>query len=606
MKLANALSAFLFFVCLLPAQVDDGSKFSPLSQITRQNVNQLSVAWTFHSEDMYKGNRGGLRGKASAFETVPVYAVGTLYITTAFGRVIALAAETGKQIWAFDPHIDQRAGYGDFANRGVTLWRDTKTGKRALFLATIDARLFAIDAATGQPLQSFASDGHIDLTKGLRIPVREASEYEETSAPAVIGDIVVVGSGIADNNRVDMPSGEVRAFDARSGKLLWTFDPLPGSRAGAANAWSHITPDPSTGLVFVPTGSASPDYFGGLRKGDNRHANSVVAIEAKTGKVRWAFQTVHHDLWDYDVAAAPALITAKGRPAVAVASKTGNLFVLDRLTGKPVFGVEERPVPKSDVEGEEAAATQPFPILPAHLGPERMEAWGMTKEDRRWCEDTISQLRYEGIFTPPSLRGSLLFPGNIGGMAWGGVAFDPTSATLYVPWNKLAAVARLVPRDQVKSAAAERPEWETSPQNGTPFGMQRTMLVTPKFVPCVAPPWGSLAAIDANTGKLKWDVPAGYIPWLGEHKEWGSPMLGGPLVTAGGLLFLGATFDPWLKAFDTANGNEIWRGKLPTSARATPMTFASPGGKQFVVIAAGGHDLPGNDQSDSLVAFAIP
>jgi quinoprotein glucose dehydrogenase len=597
----------LFFVCMLPltAQVNDGAKYSPLRSVNRGNVAGLTVAWTFHTGDLYAGAKGGLRGKQSAFETTPLFADNTLFITTPFGRVIALEPETGKQKWAFDPRVNKQAGWGDFANRGVATWVDA-AGKRRIFVATIDARLFALDALTGLPLPGFANDGHYDLTKGLRLPVQEASEYEETSAPAVIGNVIVVGSAIADNGRTDMPSGEVRGFDVRTGKLLWTFDPMPGTRTGAANAWSALTPDPEHGLVFVPTGSPSPDYYGGERKGSNEYANSVVALEAKTGKVVWAFQTVHHDLWDYDVASQPALITVKGRPALAVGSKSGNLFLLDRLTGKPVFGVEERPVPKSDIPGEIASGTQPFPLLPAHLGPVRPEVWGPTEEEKAWCAGEISKLRYDGMFTPPSLQGSLLFPGNIGGMAWGGLAFDRTSATLFVPYNRLAAVARLVPRADLGKAAKERPDWETAPQLGTPYGMQRTFLLSPKGSPCTAPPFGMLAAIDANTGALKWETPTGFIPWKGEHAEWGSPSLGGPLVTAGGLLFLGATFDPFLKAFDSETGKEIWRGKLPASARATPMTFQSAQGKQYVLIAAGGHDVPGGELSDALVAFAIP
>jgi quinoprotein glucose dehydrogenase len=588
------------------AQINDGAKFSALDQINTSNVAQLRPAWTFRTGDLYMGSKGGFRGRASAFETTPLYADGKLFITTAFCRVIALDPLTGKQLWAFDPKIDVKGGYGDFANRGVATW--TENGKRRLFIATVDARLIALDAATGQVIRTFGNKGTIDLTKGLRIPVRQdnRSEYEETSPPAVIGDLVVVGSGIADNGRTDMPSGEVRAYDVRSGKLAWTFDPLAGTRTGGANAWSLITPDPPNNRVFVPTGSPSPDYFGGERKGDNRYANSVVALNARTGKVAWFFQTVHHDLWDYDVAGQPALITAKGKPAVAVTSKTGNIFILDRLTGQPVFGVEERPVPKSDVPGEEAAPTQPFATLPVRRGPDRIEPWGSDDADRKWCTDTISKLRYDGVFTPPSLNGSLIFPGNVGGMAWGGVAFDPRSGTLFVPDNRLAAVVRLVPRAEMKQAVAERKDWETGDQSGTPFGMQRTFLLSPKGGPCTPPPWGVIAAIDTNTGAVKWEAPMGNIPFAGGKPELGSIALGGPIATAGGLIFMGATLDPWLKALDSATGKLLWKSELPTSARATPMTFRGPDGRQFVVIAAGGHDVPGGKLDDSLVAFALP
>jgi quinoprotein glucose dehydrogenase len=586
----------LLFLLALPAFAQ---------QFDVNNVSRLAVAWTFHTEDMYAGSKGGLRGKASAFECTPLFADGTLFVTTAFGRVIALEPETGKQKWAFDPKINRSAGYGDFVNRGVSTWVDPATKKRTLFIGTIDARLIALDAATGQPLPGFGNEGQIDLKKGLRLPVRSDHEYEETSPPAVIGNLVVVGSAISDNSRTDMPSGEVRAYDVRSGKLIWTFDPMPGTKTGAANTWSRITPDPEHNLVFLPTTSPSPDYYGGERKGNNQYADSVVALNAKTGAVVWSFQTVHHDLWDYDVAAPPALITVKGRPAVAVGSKTGNLFILDRLTGKPVFGVEERPVPKSDVPGEESSPTQPFPILPARFEADRIEPWGPTPEEKAWCENTISKLRYDGLFTPPSLQGSLLYPGNIGGMAWGGVAFDAKSGTLIVPYNRLPAVARLAPQADLEKAAGELPDWEIGKQDGTPYAMQRTFLLSPKGSPCMAPPYGLLLAIEANTGKLKWKVPMGSVPWMSNREEWGSPALGGPLLT-GGLIFLGATFDAGLKAYDIATGRLVWTGKLPTSARATPMTFVGADHRQYVVIAAGGHDVPGATLSDTLVAFAIP
>ena len=579
-----------------------GMKYSALNQINRDNVSRLAPVWTWHSRDMHRGAKAGLRGKQSAFETTPLHIDGTLYATTAFGRVVALDPLTGQERWAFDPHVDPKVGYGDFANRGVAAWRSGKDLR--LFIATIDARLIALDA-TGKPATQFGKSGQVDLRNGLRLQPRTKSEYEETSPPVIIGDLVVVGSAIADNQRTDMASGEVRAYNVRTGKVAWTFDPLAGTKTGAGNAWSIMSVDEARGLVFIPTGSPSPDYYGGMRKGNNSYANSVVALDAKTGSVRWSFQTVHHDLWDYDVASQPALVTVKGRAAVAVGSKTGNLFLLDRETGSPLFGVEERAAPRSDVPGEESSPTQPYPKLPAHLGPTRFEAWGPNEEERKWCADSVSKLRDEGMFTPPSLRGSLVFPGNVGGMAWGGVAFDPSGGTLFVPYNRLAAVVRLVPQAELAAADKARPDWETSPQKGTPYGMQRTFLLSPKGSPCTAPPWGMMAAIDANTGALKWEVPVGSIPFAGDHPELGSIALGGPIATAGKLVFLGATLDPYLKAYDSETGKELWRGALPTSARATPMTFLGPDGKQYVVIAAGGHDVPGNVQGDELVVFGL-
>ena len=590
-----------------------GTKYSPLDQINRQNVTRLQAAWTFHTGDMYDPKGRG--GKKSAFESTPLFIDGVLYVTTPFGRLIALDPATGAQKWAFDPKSDIAAGFGDFVNRGASTWVDSRSKQRRLFVATIDARLFAIDAATGKACDNFGLGGLVDLRKGLRNPPHYKSEYEETSPPAVIGDLVVVGSGVADNNYVDAASGEVRAFDARTGKLAWTWDPMPGQRTGAANTWSIISTDPERKLIFLPTGSASPDYYGGERPGNNLYADSLVALHADTGKMAWHFQTVHHDLWDYDIAPQPTLFTirreGKEMPAIAVGSKTGNLFLLNRETGEPIFGVEERPAPASDVPGEKTSSTQPFPILPKPLVPQSLtadNAWGLTEEDRKWCQDMIRSKRAEGIFTPPSVNGSIIFPGNIGGMAWGGAAFDPQRQWLIVPTNRMAAYIRLIPRDKFDAEEGKEPGVEYARQRGTPYGLARTWLMTPQHVPCNAPPFGALAAIDASTGEKKWEVTLGALPWLPEDvgEKLGSPALGGPIVTGGGVVFMGATLDPYLKAFDVETGALLWKGKLPTSARATPMTYRTAKGKQYVVIAAGGHDAPNSPQGDALVAFALP
>jgi quinoprotein glucose dehydrogenase len=620
----------LFLAALLPAVVlvpipdaqwpaygrdPGGSKYSPLKKIDRSNVGALRVAWMFHAGDMYVPAKGR-GGRQSAFESTPLYVDGVLYVTTAFGRLIALDPDSGRQKWAFDPKTDVAAGWGDFANRGAATWADPRSKRRRLYVATIDARLVCIDSETGKPCADFGTSGIVDLRTGLRNPPHYKAEYEETSPPAVINDLVVVGSGIADNGYTDAASGEVRAFDARSGQLRWTWDPMPGQQTGAANAWSIISVDPERNLLFVPTGSASPDYFGGERPGDNLYADSVVALRAATGERAWYFQTVHHDLWDYDVASQPALITirkdGKSIPVVAAGSKTGNLFILDRVTGKPVFGFEERPVPKSDIPGEMAASTQPFPLMPkplvsqAPLKPE--DVFGATEEDRKFCADEVRKLRSDGIFTPPSVNGSLIRPGNIGGMHWGGVAFDPNTNLLAVPTNELVAEVKLIPRDQFDEEAGKEPGYEYARQRGTPYGMMRRFLRAPSGAPCGPPPWGTLSTIDMNTGELKWKVPLGGMSDVihdPRGAKLGSPNLGGPIVTAGGLIFMGGTFDSGLHAFDIETGKELWHGDLPASARATPMTYES-NGKQYVVIAAGGFDVPGMAMSDSLVAFTLP
>ncbi|HTM51519.1 MAG TPA: pyrroloquinoline quinone-dependent dehydrogenase [Bryobacteraceae bacterium] len=595
-----------------------GQRFSPLALIHRDNVKSLEVAWTFHTGDAYQPKNS----RATAFEATPLFIEGTLYLSTPLGRVLALDPVTGAQRWAFDPKVDRDKGYGDFANRGVSAWKSPK-GQLRILVATIDARLISIDAATGKPCADFGDNGSVNLRIGLRIPPKEFSDYEETSPPTVVGNTVVVGSGIADNQATDQPSGEVRGFDAATGKLKWTWDPLGSkSRTGAANSWTVMAADPNRNLVFVSTSSASPDYYGGERPGDNLYANSLIALRADTGRRVWHFQTVHHDLWDYDVASPPILFdvrkNGKRIPAVGVGSKTGNFFVLNRESGKPVFGVEERPVPKSDVPGETAAPTQPFPKAPRPLVPQKLDPddiWGADESDRNWCRAEISRLRNEGIFTPPSLGGTLVVPGNIGGMAWGGAAYDADDDLLIIPTNRLAAQVRLIPRAAFeKERSAGRSlggDWEFAPQRGTPYGMARRFLLSPgRHLPCNHPPWGTLTAVSASTGEVKWESPIGRF--MGTEKvpkarAWGSISLGGPIATHGGLIFMAGTLDPAIYAFDARTGAELWRGALPTSARSTPMTFRAANGRQYVVVCAGGHGIAGaSPLGDSVVAFTIP
>jgi quinoprotein glucose dehydrogenase len=607
-----------------------GERFSPLDAIRRENVASLQVAWTFRTGDAYTPKQG----RPTAFEATPLHVDGTLYLSTPVGRVLALDPVTGQQRWAFDAKSPRDMGYGDFASRGVSTWQ--RGSERRIFVATIDARLIALDAATGRPVPGFGEAGIVDLRKGLRISPRGFADYEVTSPPAVIGNTIVVGSGIADGTSHPHPSGEVRGFDAVTGALKWSWDPVPqdpsavgaatwknnsASRAGAANAWSVIVADPARNLVFVPTSSPNHDYFGGERIGDNLFADSVVALRADTGTRVWHFQTVHHDIWDYDVAAPPILFDwrKEGRTvaAVGVASKTGHLFILDRETGTPLIPVEERTVPKSDVPGEVAAPTQPFPAAPRALAPTTLkaeQAWGVTDEDRAWCRETMSKLRSDGFFTPPSLRGTLVVPGNVGGMAWGGMAHDRESGLLIMPVNNLAAEVRLIPRDRVETERKSgrlSGDFEYHPQLGTPYGVVRRFLLGPKTgLPCTPPPWGTLAAVKAATGEIAWQVPLGQFPdtdTMPEAAQGGSIALGGPIATAGGLVFTAGTLEGAIYAFDTSTGKRLWKGTLPTSARATPMTYMGRDGRQYVVIAAGGHAASiGPPLGDYLVAFALP
>ena len=583
-----------------------GQRYSPLSAINRENVGRLQVAWTYRTGDGYQPEHSN----PTAFEATPLYVNGTLYIATPLGHVVALDPLTGKPRWSYDAKVPRDKGYGDFASRGVSMW------KSRIFVATVDARLIALDALSGKPVASFGDNGEVNLRNGLRIAPRGFSDYEETSPPAIVGNTVIVGSGIADNGATDMASGEVRGYDAVSGRLKWTWDPLPASlrMTGAANAWSVIAADPQRNLVFVPTGSASPDYYGGERLGDDLYANSVVALDATTGKRVWHFQTVRHDLWDYDVASPPILFDVRrggaSIAAVGVGSKSGNFFLLDRATGKPIFGVEDRPVPQTDVAGEKTSATQPFPVSPKGLAPQGVAApWGATDADRAFCTAEMGKLRNEGVFTPPSVGGSYFLPGNIGGMAWGGAAYDPAHRLLLIPTNNLGAEVRLIPRgDFARERETEgrniNGDWEFAEQRGTPYGMARRLLRAPSGLPCIAPPWGVLNGVDADTGEVKWTTPTGsFKPGVTPP---GSPSLGGPIVTAGGLVFMAGTLDPGIYAYDVESGKQLWRGELPTSARATPMTFRGRDGRQFLVIAAGGHGVKGlGPVGDYLVAFAL-
>ena len=584
-----------------------GQRFSPLAVINRSNVATLQVVWTYRTGDGYQPEHG----RPTAFEATPLYVGGTLYLATPLGHVVALDPLTGGVRWSYDAKVPRDKGYGDFASRGVSLWKGSR-----VFVATIDARLIALDAATGKAVAGFGDNGEVNLRNGLRIASRGFSDYEETSPPAIVGDTVIVGSGIADNAATDQASGEVRGFDAATGKLKWTWDPLPGlPKTGAANAWSVIVSDPARNLVFVPTGSASPDYYGGERLGDNLFANSVVALNAQTGKRVWHFQTVHHDLWDYDVAAPPILFDVRrggqNVAAVGVGSKSGNFFVLDRATGKPVFGVEERAVPQSNIAGEKSSAKQPFPVAPRGLAPQGAGVpWGATEADRAFCAAEMGKLRNEGVFTPPSLQGTYVLPGNVGGMAWGGAAYDPSHRLLLIPTNNLGAEVRLIPRadfDKEKETEGRNMngDWEFAEQKGTPYGMARRLLRSPSGLPCVAPPWGVLNGVDADTGAVKWTVPTGSFKY-GVTPP-GSLALGGPIATAGGLVFMAGVLDSAIYAFDVETGKQLWRGELPTSARATPMTYRGKDGRQYLVIAAGGHGIPGmGPLGDYLVAFALP
>ena len=608
-----------------------GMRYSRLTQINGDNVSKLKITWVFHTGDVSDGKHGRQR---SGFEATPILVDGLLIFSTGFNRVMAVNAGTGKLEWAYDPKIDPTWDYGDaLVNRGVATWLDPSpaktvlTCKRRIYEATLDARLIALDAATGALCADFGDEGEVSLRD---VPRYQAGQYHMTSPPAVVDDLVVVGSAINDNNRADMPSGVVRAFDARTGILRWSWDPIvqnkqaaagnngtPESwRTGAGNAWSIMAVDTERDLVFIPTGSASPDYYGGLRPGDDRWADSVVALRGKSGEFVWGFQLVHHDLWDYDSASPPLLATVRhlGRqvPVVIQGNKTGLLFVLSRETGDPVFPVEERPVPQSDVPGEVTSPTQPFPVAPPPLVSQKLSpgsVFGVNPADYETCGQWVRSLRNEGVFTPPSLQGTLVIPGNIGGMTWSGYAFDPERNLLVVPVNNMAGVARLIPRQKLEQAAQSGEDGDYARQAGTPYGMYRRFLQAASDLPCTPPPWGALSAVDMDKGTIKWQVPLGSMQYFGGGHEPvppGSIGFGGPIVTASGLAFIAGTFDPYIRAFDVQTGKELWKAQLPASGNSTPMTY-SVNGRQYVVIAAGGHPKISEEApNDALVALALP
>jgi quinoprotein glucose dehydrogenase len=610
-----------------------GNRHSPLTQIDRRNVGQLKIAWTYRTGEL---GAGFARADKLAFEATPVMVRDSLYLSTPTNIVIALDPASGQQRWRYDPRIDRDRRYSEATSRGVSSWIDDDADPTApcahrIIMGTLDARLIALDGRTGRPCRDFGTGGKVNLNAG----VREGStgNYLVTSPPAIYRNIVIVGSAIGDNGGVEMQRGIVRAFDARSGKQLWAWDPIPTSdneaarrgwqpksaqRTGAANAWSVLSVDAGRGLVFVPTGSASPDFFGGERTGDNLYANSLVALHAETGAVAWHRQLVHHDVWDYDVPAQPMLIDIdrdnKSIPAVVQATKTGMLFVFDRETGEPVFEVVERPVPQSDVAGEVTSPTQPFPATPplaSHAAVTPQDAWGLTFYDRGKCRDLISRYRSEGIFTPPSVQGTIQSPGFAGGVNWGSTAFDSERQLVIAAVNHVPMVVTLVPRDQFDTArrSGSWPDSEFAAQTGTPYGMRRELLASPFGLPCTAPPWGTLAAVDLRRNAIRWQVMLGstrdMTPWFIPSPTLGMPNMGGPIVTDGGLAFIGAAMDNYLRAFDVDTGRELWKGRLPAGGQATPMSY-QVNGRQFVVIAAGGHGGLDTKQGDYVVAFALP
>jgi quinoprotein glucose dehydrogenase len=609
-----------------------GSRYAPLGDITPANVHELEMAWSYRTGDVSDG-KGEVRS-TTAFEATPILVNGTLYFCTPFNRVIALDPDTGAERWSYDPKISLDARYANqLICRGVTFWRDSDPAasgecRERIFTATNDARLIALDAVSGRLCPGFGESGQVDLAGGVG-PIHWKGEYQVTSPPAVVGDVIVVGSAVSDNHSVDAPSGVLRGFDARTGKRRWAWDLAPpgfdrrargGDEAdwefalGTPNVWAPMAVDEGRGLLFVATGNPSPDYFRGDRAIDH-YGSSVVALRGESGEVVWHFQTVHHDLWDYDLASQPTLVTLRRDggelPAVIQATKMGFVFVLHRETGEPLFPVEERPVPQGGVPEERLSPTQPFPVKPPPLVRTRLaaeDAWGLTPLDRGSCRKHLEKLRNDGMYTPPTLQGSLMYPGNAGGVNWGGVAVDPArqilvTNTIDAPW-----VVTLLPREDYEGEKAANPGIEISPQHGTPYAMRREIMLSPLGIPCNAPPWGTLVAVDLSEGEILWQIPFGTVRDIAPIPlplAWGTASLGAPILTESGLAIIGAAQDDYVRAYDVMTGEELWRQRLPAGAQATPMTYRS-GGRQYVVIAAGGHFRAQTTLGDHLIAFALP
>jgi len=613
----------------------DGIRYSSLDQITVRNVRDLEVAWVYHSGELER--RGPELIANSSTQDTPTLVAGSLLICTPFNRLIALDPVTGKERWVLDANIDLSHKLPFHYNcRGVTGWENPAAGpdsacRHTVFMGTNDERLLAVDARTGKRCLGFGNKGEVRVAQSR--PLQFAGERKLTSAPVVVNGVVAVGSFVMDNLRSDAPLGTVFAFDAATGEALWSFDPIPRNpgdpayrtwqndssmNAGAANVWSTMVADPERDLIFAPVGSASPDFWGGERKGDDLYSSSIVALDAKTGKVVWHFQHVHHDIWDYDTPSPPMLIdiTRNGEkvPAVVQNTKQGFSFVLHRETGEPIFGVEERPVPQNALSGEWLSPTQPFPIAPPPLVPTQLtpdDAWGFTYFDRRACRKKIETLSSEGIFTPPATApGSIIYPGTAGGMNWGGPAFDPRRKWMIVNTTNVPQIVTLVPREQIEGIVGINLTKgnDVAAALGTPYGVRRDWLLSPLGAPCVRPPWGELVAVDMERGSIEWRVPLGSIEkMLPLPIEWnlGTPNIGGPIVTAGGLIFIGATMDGYLRAFDVENGEELWKDEQPGGTQTTPMTYEA-GGRQYVVMVSGHHLWFGSPSSDAVVAYSLP
>lgn len=581
------------------------TRYSYLDQINRLNVSQLRVAWTYHTGDADSARH-------SQIQATPIVINGVLYSTTPALNVVALRADAGTLIWKFDPFAGkQRATH---VNRGVAYWSD---GNQRRIFFSAGRRLYSLDATSGQPDRAFGDSGSIDLGEGLGRDVSD-TDVLATSPGIVYQDILIQGTRVGEGEGA--APGDIRGYDVRTGRIRWSFHTVPrpgeyGSEtwppdalptAGGANSWAGLSLDVGRGIVFVPTGSSTPDFYGGGRHGRNLFANTLLALDARSGQRVWHFQTVHHDLWDRDLPAAPNLLTItrnrKIIDAVAQITKSGFVFLFERQTGEPLFPIEERPVPASDLKGELAWPTQPAPIKPAPFARQSMTEADLNDlfpSTRTAIAQRFGNLRHDGFFAPPSRNGTVVLPGFDGGGEWGGAAVDRLTGVIYVNASDVPWIAAM--RDTVQSSASN-PRRTKAPFDFVGYERWRDSA----GYPAIKPPWGTLSAIDLNSGEYRWRIPLGEHPELSARgiTATGTEQYGGPIVTAGGLVFIAATSDERFRAFDKDTGKLLWETSLPAAGYATPSTYMV-NGKQYVVIAAGGGKL-GTRSGDAYVAFALP
>jgi quinoprotein glucose dehydrogenase len=615
------------------------TRYSPLHQITPANAADLVPAWTYHT-GMFRRDKHS----AHQLELTPLMVDGRVYGCNAHTAIFALDPVTGKEIWRHDTPINVSAG-GRGVCRGVSYYRapaETKECPTRILVGTVDNHLIALDAKTGKSCGTFGNNGSVDLSDGEGLGNFPRGLINPTSPPAIVRGTAVIGSYIVDNMSTYVPPGVIRGYDAVTGKLKWAFDPgRPEIQSPPANgqvyvpstpnSWAPFSGDEALGLVYLPMGNGSPDPYGVTRTPQTDHFSSaVVALDAQTGAVRWVFQAIHHDLWDYDLAAQPVLAdfpVGKGTvPALIQATKTGQIFVLDRRTGKPLTSVEERPVPASTIPGERWSHTQPFSTgMPDFSGPRLTEAdmWGITPFDQLYCRIKFREARYEGPFTPMRLGASIRSPGELGGIDWGSVSLDEARQVLIVNSNRMADYDALVTREEAdrehlftekdsRKKNAPRPPVRGAAMEGTPFGLHFRAFLTGLGIPCQRPPYGYLTAVDLKTRKILWQHPLGNAsnsgPFglaLGLPFTLGAPNIGGSIVTAGGVIFVAATQDKYFRAVEESSGKVLWETHLPAGGHATPMTYLGRDGVQYVLISAGGSGGFGTGADDSLIAYRL-